>query len=256
MTSTADTRTATAGLLEGVRAVVTGAGRGIGRAEALALAGAGAEVVVHNSSSADTARGVVDDIRAAGGRAHLVRADLSDPDQVPGLIQEVVQTLGGLDVVIGNAGIEHFGALGTVTAKEIDDVFAVNTRAPFLVAQEAQKSMLAGGRIILTSSISATTPFPGHAIYSGSKAAVSAMVQCLALDLAPRGITVNAIAPGGTDSAMAARYGHLYESDLAPAVVPMGRLAEPAEIADAVLFLASPLSRWITGQTLRVSGGQ
>jgi NAD(P)-dependent dehydrogenase (short-subunit alcohol dehydrogenase family) len=224
------------GILSGRRAVVTGAGRGIGRAEALALAEAGAEVVVNYSRSEDAALAVVDEIKARGGRACAIGADMADPVAVGKLMSEARSRLGGIDILCSNAGVEHFGALGEV--------------------KEAVPHMGPGGRIVCTSSVSAAEPFPKHALYSGSKAAVEAMVRCLALDLAALEITINAIAPGGTTSDMAAAYGHHYETDLAPHRLPFGRLGQPADIAKVVRFLVSDDSAWITGQTIRVSGGQ
>jgi NAD(P)-dependent dehydrogenase (short-subunit alcohol dehydrogenase family) len=242
--------------LTGTRAVVTGAGRGIGRAEALALAGSGARVVVNYARSADAAAAVVDDITAAGGEAHAVEADMADPDAVTALMDRAADLLGGIDVLVSNAGIEHFGELGTVAADDVDRVFAINTRGQFLAVQAAQRHMGEGGRIICTSSIAAGLAVPGHALYAGSKAAVEAMVRCLALDLVGRGITVNAIAPGGTSSDMSAENGPHYANDLTAISWPMGRYGEPDDITPMVLFLAAPQSGWITGQTLRVSGGQ
>jgi NAD(P)-dependent dehydrogenase (short-subunit alcohol dehydrogenase family) len=244
------------GILSGRRAVVTGAGRGIGRAEALALAEAGAEVVVNYSRSEDAALAVVDEIKARGGRACAIGADMADPVAVGKLMSEARSRLGGIDILCSNAGVEHFGALGEVTAEDFDRVFAVNTRGQLLAVKEAVPHMGPGGRIVCTSSVSAAEPFPKHALYSGSKAAVEAMVRCLALDLAALEITINAIAPGGTTSDMAAAYGHHYETDLAPHRLPFGRLGQPADIAKVVRFLVSDDSAWITGQTIRVSGGQ
>ena len=244
------------GLVPGTRAVVTGGSRGIGRAEAIALARAGARVVVGYGSSAEAADAVVAEIVAVGGEAHAVQADMADPDAVVALMDAAAELLGGIDVLVSNAGVEHFGALGSVTAAEFDATFAVNTRGQFLAAQAAQAHMGEGGRIVLTSSISATMAVPGHAIYAGSKAAVEAMVRCLALDLVRRGITVNAIAPGGTTSDMSAENGPHYANDLTAISWPMGRYGEPEDITPTVLFLASRDSAWITGQTLRVSGGQ
>lgn len=238
------------------RAIVTGAGRGIGQAEALALAQAGARVVVNFARSAGPAQRVVDTITAAGGEAYGVQADMADPNGPEELVDRAVDLLGGLDVLVSNAGIEHFGELGSVTASELDEVFAVNARGQFLAVQAAARHMGEGGRIVCTSSMSATTPFPRHAIYSGSKRAVEAMVACLALDLAPRGITINAIAPGGTSSDMADQHGGSYDTDYVPRALPSGRMGEPSDIAPVVRFLCSPESGWITGQTLRVSGGQ
>lgn len=244
------------GLRAGTRAVVTGASRGIGRAEAIALADAGARVVVGYGRSAEAADAVVAEIGARGGEAYAVPADMADPDAVVALVERAAELLGGIDVLVSNAGVEHFGALGSVSAAEFDATFAVNTRGQFLAVQAAQAHMGEGGRIVLTSSIAATTGVPGHALYAGSKAAVEAMVRCLALDLVRRGITVNAIAPGGTSSDMSVENGPHYDNDLTAIAWPMGRYGTPEDITPTVLFLASPQSAWITGQTLRVSGGQ
>ncbi|GAA4828468.1 3-oxoacyl-ACP reductase FabG [Actinomycetospora corticicola] len=244
------------GVVAGTRVVVTGASRGIGRAEALALAAEGARVVVGYGRSADAADAVVAEITDAGGEAHAVAADMADPAAVTALMDRAAELLGGIDVLVSNAGIEHFGALGTITAEEFDHVFAVNTRGQLLAVQAAAAHMGSGGRIVCTSSIAASTPVPGHALYAGSKAAVEAMVKVLALDLVPRGITINAIAPGGTTSDMSAENGKHYDNDLAPIAWPMGRYGEPEDITPLVRFLASPESGWMTGQTLRISGGQ
>jgi NAD(P)-dependent dehydrogenase (short-subunit alcohol dehydrogenase family) len=242
--------------LKGRRAVVTGGGRGIGRAEALALAQGGARVVVNYAHSADAAVGVVQEIEQIGGEAYAVAADVGDPSAISALMSSAADALGGIDILCSNAGIEHFGELGTVSADEFDRVFAVNTRGQFLAVQEATRVMGDGGRIVCTSSVSATTPFRQHAVYSGSKAAVEGMVKCLALDLAARGITINAIAPGGTSSDMSAEYTPFYEAGGGPLQFPFGRMGTPEDIAKVVRFLASPDSGWITGQTIRIAGGE
>lgn len=238
------------------RAVVTGAGRGIGKAEALALAETGARLVVNYAHSEGPAREVVEEITGKGGEAYAVRADMADPDGPDALMDRAADLLGGLDVLVSNAGVEHFGDLGTVTAAEFDAAFAVNTRGQFLAVQAAARHMGTGGRIVCTSSVSATIAFPRHAVYSGSKRAVEAMVACLALDLAPRGIAINAVAPGGTSSDMSDVHAANYDTDYAPHVMPSGRVGEPSDIAPVVRFLCSPESGWITGQTIRIAGGQ
>ena len=182
-------------------------------------------------------------------------ADLSDPDAVTTLMDRAADLMGGIDILVSNAGIEHFGDLGSVTAEEFDTVFALNARAQFLAVQAAQKHMGEGGRIVCTSSISAREAVPRHALYAGSKGAVESMVRCLALDLAPRGITINAVAPGGVASDMSRDMAHNYRSDFVMQGMPMGRLGEPTDIAAVVRFLSSPDSGWITGQTIVISGG-
>jgi NAD(P)-dependent dehydrogenase (short-subunit alcohol dehydrogenase family) len=241
--------------LKGARAVVTGAGRGIGRAEALMLAEEGARVIVAYGRSADAAQEVVARIAADGGEAYAVQADMADPASTARLMERSAEILGGIDILVSNAGIEHFGDLGSVTAEEFDRTFAVNARGQFLAVQEATRHMGPGGRIVCTSSISATTPFPRHALYSGSKAAVEAMVACLALDLAPREITINAIAPGGTVSDMSDAHAASYATG-EPPFYPMGRLGRPADLVPLVRFLVSPESGWLTGQSIRIAGGQ
>jgi NAD(P)-dependent dehydrogenase (short-subunit alcohol dehydrogenase family) len=139
--------------LHGKRAVVTGAGRGIGRAEALALAEAGAAVVVNYGRSKDAALEVVGQIRAAGGSAEAIGADIADPDAVTQLMNDAAERLGGIDILCSNAGIEHFGALEQVTPADFDRVFAVNTRGQLFVVKEAFAHMGAGGRIVCTSSM-------------------------------------------------------------------------------------------------------
>jgi NAD(P)-dependent dehydrogenase (short-subunit alcohol dehydrogenase family) len=235
--------------LAGKRAVVTGGGKGIGRAEVLTLSAAGARVVVNYSRSAESAERLVREITDSGGEAHAVRADIADVAQIAELMERSAALLGGIDILCSNAGIEHFGDLADVTADDFDRIFAVNTRGQFFAVQQAVARMGAGGRVLCTSSISATSPFPGHAVYSGSKAAVESMVRCLALDLAASDITINAIAAGGTNSDMSAENAHKYETDLV-------QLRMPEDIAKVVRFLVSPDAGWITGQTIRVAGGQ
>jgi len=242
--------------LAGKRAVITGGSRGIGRAEALALAAAGVRLVINYSRGSSAATRLVEEIAAAGGEAYAVKADMAEPAQIGELMDTAAKTLGGIDILCSNAGIEHFGALTEVAPEDFDRVFAVNTRGQFFAVARASEHMSDGGRIVCTSSVSATTPFAEHAIYSGSKAAVEGMVRCLALDLAPKGITINAIAPGGTYSDMADEYAHRYGAYVAADRLPFGRMAYPEDIAKVVRFLTAPDSGWITGQTIRIAGGQ
>lgn len=258
--------------LEGKNAVVTGASRGIGRAIALKLARQGANVAVNYNSNREQADEVVRALEAEGVAGVAIQANTGEVADVERLMQEAVDRLGApLDVVVSNAGIEHFGAFDEVTQEEWDRTFAVNTRGQFFVMQQGAKHMNDGGRIVCTSSISARKPFRRHALYSASKAAVEALALNLALELGPRGITVNAIAPGGVQTDMATAHGRAYTGDFSnrpwsdderaafaerlKAFTPMGRGAVPEDIADAVSLLVSNEAHWITGQTLVASGG-
>lgn len=251
--------------LENKTALVTGAGRGIGRAVALKLAAEGADVVVNYRSDGKAAAAVVEEINWLGVRAVAVPGDVSEPDQIIELFDRAAE-FGALDIVCSNAGIEHFGPLEDITPEEFDRVFHTNTRGQLLVAQQAAKRLGRGGAIVLTSSTSATTAIYQHTLYGASKAAVEAIVQHLAIELGMRGIRINAIAPGGTNTDMAAAVGEQY---IHPAVrekismqefmasfAALGRLAEPHEIAAAAAFLVSNEASYITGRTLHVDGGQ
>lgn len=255
-------------MMIGKRALVTGAGRGIGAAVARRLATDGAAVAVNYRSSAASAEALVAELTGAGCRAVALQADVSDPAACAPLIDSAVAALGGLDVLVSNAGVEHFGALESITPQDFERVFATNVAGQFFTTQAAVAVMSEGGRIVLTSSVSARIAVFEHSLYAASKAAVSALVLNLAPELAQRGITINAIAPGGTRTAMSAEYAKKYANPalqdlpgLPPEVVPrltsaLGRLAEPAEIAATVAFLTSPDASYITGSTLAVDGGR
>jgi NAD(P)-dependent dehydrogenase (short-subunit alcohol dehydrogenase family) len=244
-------------------ALVTGASRGIGRGIALRLAQEGASLAISYTAHPEQAGETEGDIKRHGVDALAVQADSSDVSQIEDLVKQVVDHYGKLDMLVSNAGIEYFGALEEVRQQDFDRVFAVNTRGQFFVVQQAVKHMRAGGRIVCSSSVSATLPFARHALYAGSKAAVEAMVKTLSLELGPRGITINAIAPGGVETDMAARYGQEYQN---PALhlsgeewikisTAMGRPGTPEDIAALVAFLVSDEAAWITGQTFHIDGG-
>jgi 3-oxoacyl-[acyl-carrier protein] reductase len=252
----------------GKRALVTGAGRGIGAAVARRLAADGAAVAVNYRSSASDAEALVAELTQEGRRAVALQADVSDPAACAALVDRAVDVLGGLDVLVSNAGVEHFGALASITPEDYERVFATNVAAQLFTTQAAAAVMGEGGRIVLTSSVSARIAVAEHSLYAASKAAVSALVLNLAPELAQSGITINAIAPGGTRSDMSAEYGKKYVNPalhdlpgLQPEMLPrlssaLGRLAEPQEIAAAVAFLASPDASYVTGSTLAADGGR
>jgi len=250
--------------LGGKRALVTGGGRGIGAAIARRLAAEGAAVAVNYVANASAANALAGELTDKGHRAAAFRADVADRAQTKDLVARVVEEFGGLDILASNAGVEHFGAVETITDADFDRVFRVNVAGQFFATQAALAAMTSGGRILLTSSISARIAVYQHTLYAASKAAVSAMVLNLAPELAERGIAINAIAPGGTATDMAADVAALYTAPAlrdvpAEAVIKsmnaIGRLADPDEIAVVAAFLLSPDASYVTGATIDASGG-
>ncbi len=253
------------GRFVGRAAVVTGGSRGIGAAVARRLAAEGAAVVIGYRSNRAAADALVRAIEADGGKALAHGADVADPGQSEALIERAVAEFGRLDVLASCAGIEHFGALADLTPADFDRVFAVNTRGQLFAAQHAAARMREGGRIVLTSSVSASRAVFEHTLYAASKAAVESMVLNLSAELGQRGITINAIAPGGTDTDMATENAAGYQHPRLRGEMPLGqwlsahgalgRLATPEEIAAGYAYLASDDAAYMTGRTLPVDGG-
>lgn len=221
-------------------------------------------MAVNYVSDAAAADALVGDVQEAGGRAVAFQADVSDPAQTKDLVQRVAGEFGGLDLLASNAGIEHFGALESITPADFDRVFRINVAGQLFVTQAAVAAMTNGGRIALTASVSANIAVYQHTLYGAAKAAVCAMARNLAPELADRGIAINAIAPGGTNTDMAAKAGESYIHPALTALdreavlrskTALGRWAEPEEIAAAVTFLLSPDASYLTGSTLDASGG-
>jgi 3-oxoacyl-[acyl-carrier protein] reductase len=244
--------------LSGKTALVTGASRGIGRAIAQRLASDGAEVAVHYGSNEAAAAETVAAIQAAGGKAFPVRAELGVDDDVDTLFAALEEGLAGrpLDILINNAAIATFDAtVDKATREQFDREFAVNVRAPFFIVQRALPLLRDGGRIINISSGVTWFATP-QIVYSMTKGALNVLSRSLANTVGDRGITVNNVSPGVTDTDMNS---WLHDSDDAPTgftdITALDRIGEAAEIADAVAFFASNDSRWITGQTLDVNGG-
>jgi len=238
-------------------AFVTGAQQGIGRAVALALARAGADVAVNYLDDAGAAARVVRDIEAMGRRAVLVQGDVSVPSQAEAMTATVVKALGGLDVLVNNAGV--FPRVPFLEMKEADWdlVLDVNLKGSFFCAQAAARLMVQRGRpgAIVNIASQAVRGAVLGVHYSASKGGVVAMTRAMALELAPHGIRVNAVAPGLTDTAQP-RYGHDEAALAAMArAVPLGRMARPEDIADVIVFLASDDARFITGETIHANGG-
>ncbi|CAN5222181.1 SDR family oxidoreductase [soil metagenome] len=242
--------------MTGKVAVVTGASRGIGRAVAERFARDGARVVVNYARSVDQAEQVVAGIRERGGEAIAVRADMGQPEQIAQLFEQTTERFGRLDVLVNNAGAYDAHRLERSDEAHYAALFDVNVRGVLLASLEAARCFgETGGRIINISSGAARAAVPGGAVYAASKAAVEALTRCHAAELGPRGITVNAVAPGFTESDMLdvalpaeARGGMI-------ALTALGRLGRPEDIADVVAFLTSDDAHWITGETIGASGG-
>ncbi|MDB5600260.1 MAG: short-chain dehydrogenase/reductase [Xanthobacteraceae bacterium] len=237
-------------------AVVTGASRGMGRASALALAALGARVVVHYGRGADEAKAVVDQIRAAGGRADAVAADLTAPDGAHKLAAQVRDLVGDrLDIVVANAGISKAATIEDTTVKDFDDLFAVNVRAPYFLVQQLLPILGDGSSVILVSSLGAHAVVGALSAYSATKGAVDTLVRQFASVLGARGIRVNAVAPGVIDTDMSS----LSKTEEGRVAIfgmqALKRIGQPADVASVVAFLASDDARWITGDTIRVDGG-
>lgn len=243
-------------------ALVTGGSRGIGRAVAERLAAEGALVALSYSQSRDGADAAVAAIEQAGGRAYALQADLADPAAIPDLFARLDSALlertgsRTLDILVNNAGNAGWGGLADATPEGWDSIFAVHARAPFFVVQSALGRLADGARIINMSSGLATRPLPAVPIYSMAKASINNLTHALAMELGPRRITVNAVAPGWTRTDMnAAVRGNADMVKAIEADTALGRFGETADIAGVVAFLASDAGQWVTGQVIEASGG-
>ncbi|GAB2884436.1 SDR family NAD(P)-dependent oxidoreductase [Streptomyces mayteni] len=239
-------------------ALVTGASRGIGAAIATRLAAEGATVIAHFNGDERGAAATVDRIAGAGGTARAVRAELGVDGDVETLFAGVEAALAGrpLDILVNNAAAPPAGPLGTTTRAEFDHLFAVNVCAPYFTVQHALPLIPDGGRIVTISSVATRMANPAQTSFAMTKAAVETMSRTLANQLGPRGITVNAVAPGATRTPT---NGAVFDVpglvDQITALTALDRLGGPDDIADVVAFLASDAARWITGQTIDATGG-
>jgi 3-oxoacyl-[acyl-carrier protein] reductase len=244
--------------LQGKVAVVTGASKGIGASIALHLAQAGAAVVVNYSSSRDGANRVVGEIVGNGGKAVAVQADVAREADVRRLFAEAKAAFGRVDVLVNNAGVYEFLPLERIDRAHFQRQFDLNVLGLLLASKEAAAQFGPdGGAIINISSVVATAAPPNAAVYSATKAAVDAITRSLAKELGPRKIRVNAINPGMVETEGTHAQG-IPDSELRRLVesqTPLGRIGQPVDIAPAVVFLASPESNWITGETLHIAGG-
>ena len=242
--------------LEGRIALVTGASRGIGRAISLELARRGAAVMVNYNQSAAAGEEVADQINSAGGRARLYQADVGDFQQAQGLVKATLEVFGGLDILVNNAGITRDNLIMRMSEQEWDAVIDTNLKSTFNCSKAAVRHMLRKryGRIINIASVAGQMGNAGQTNYSASKAGQIGFTKALAREVAPRNITVNAIAAGYIETDIWSSVAEEFRQAILT-LIPLGRKGEPQEIADAVAFLASDQAAYITGQILGVDGG-
>jgi 3-oxoacyl-[acyl-carrier protein] reductase len=244
--------------LQGKVAIVTGASKGIGAGIAKSLAAEGAAVVVNYASSKAGADAVVAEIVKAGGKAVAVHGDVAKTADIRKLFAETAKAFGTASIVVNNAGVFQFGPLEGVTEDEFHRQFNINVLGTIMTAQAAAAQFgPEGGNIINVSSVVGAGPVPNSVIYSATKGAINNITRSLALELAPRKIRVNAIAPGGTETEgthTAGIIGSDFEKQMIT-MTPLGRLGQPDDIARVVTFLASDESAWMTGEVVTASGG-
>lgn len=242
--------------LTGKVALVTGASRGIGQAAAIELAKAGADIIVNFIGNEAVAQETVEAIESLGRKAIKIKANVGDADDVQAMVDEAHATFGHIDILVNNAGITRDGLLIRMKDSDWDEVLNINLKGVYLVTKAVAKLMVKqrAGRIINMTSVSGVTGNVGQANYAAAKAGVIGFTKTCAKELAARGITVNAIAPGFIETAMTDVLPEKIKEGIA-ATVPLGRMGQPEEIAGVVTFLASDFASYITGQVLNVDGG-
>ena len=242
-----------AAVLAGKVALVTGAGRGIGRVVAQRLARDGAALAVNYSASADGANAVVAAITGAGGSALAIKADITRRADVQAMFAEIDSHFGRIDIVVNCAGVSAGGMLADLDEEQIDWLIGVNVKGPLFVASEASTRLTEGGRIINFASVMAEYPMAGTGIYTACKMAVKGMTESWAKELGKRGITVNTVTPGPTSPGMMDQCPPGYRAHF-EAKSPFGRIGTAAEVAEVVAFLASPASSWVSGTHILAHG--
>ncbi len=237
-------------------ALVTGAGRGIGRAIAVSLAEAGMHVIVNYNSSEAGAAAAVKEITEAGGSASTYQCDVSDYEDSKKMIDEVVKEYGRIDVLVNNAGITKDNIIMRMSEEDFDDVLRVNLKSAFNTTKHLSRYLLKqrSGRIINISSVSGVLGNAGQANYSASKAGIIGLTKSTARELAPRGVTCNAVAPGFIDTDMTMAMNDAAKNTMV-SQIPLGRIGEASDVAYLVAFLASEQAGYITGQVFSVDGG-
>jgi 3-oxoacyl-[acyl-carrier protein] reductase len=242
--------------MQGKTAIVTGASGGIGRAIAERLAREGADVVVHYHRNKDGAEATARAIGENGGAGRVVLAagDLAVEDDISALFHLAATEFGRVDIVVNNAGVVTGGPIEAMTADEFDRVMSVNLRGTFLSCRQAALQLADGGRLVNVSARIPAAAVPMLSVYAAAKAGVEALSRSLAHQLGPRGITVNAVAPGPTDTPMLDP-GARANADAIAASTPLRRLGRPQDVASVVAFLAGDDGGWVTGQTLYTDGG-
>lgn len=241
-------------ILKGKRAFVTGGSRGIGAAIALALAENGADVAITYQNSVERADSVVSSIQNLGRRGLALRADSADPEAIKRAVSESVKVLGGVDILVNSAAVGLSGAIADIDLVEYQMMMDINVRGPLACVQAAIPHLPKGGRIIsIGSALADRVPFPGVTAYAMSKSALLSFTRGLSRELGPQGITVNLVSPGSTDTESNPADGD--SADFQRSLSSLGRYAEPREIADVVVFLASPAANMVTGSIITVDGG-
>jgi len=237
-------------------AIVTGSGRGIGRAIALKLAEAGATVVVNDIGESEPVNSVVEEIKAINGQSLAIMADVSLASDVNGMVETTINTYGKIDILVNNAGIARDQLVMRMSDEEWDNVLNVNLKSVFLCTRAVLRHMVKQrwGRIISIASIVGIVGNPGQANYASAKAGIIGLTRTIAKEVASRHITVNAIAPGFIDTEMTQQLAADWRQELKKRI-PLGYLGSPRDVAEAVAFLASEEARYITGQVLNVDGG-
>jgi glucose 1-dehydrogenase len=257
---------ASARILTGQKALVTGANSGIGEAVALALGQAGADVVVNYVTGEDRAEAVAEEIRRSGVRALAHKADVSAEEQVEEMFRRAVAEFGTLDILVNNAGLQRDAPFHTMTSEQWNTVIGVNLTGQFLCAREAVREFLrrgvvaevsrAAGKIICVSSVHEIVPWAGHANYAASKGGVAMMMKTLAQEVAPQRIRVNSVAPGAIRTPInTAAWSTPEAYRQLMTLIPYKRIGEPEDIARAVVWLASDQSDYVIGATLFIDGG-
>jgi 3-oxoacyl-[acyl-carrier protein] reductase len=241
--------------LRGKTALVTGGSRGIGRAIAERLAADGAEVVFSFATNAAAAADVVETIARAGGTARSVQADLADATAARRLFGRAEELLGPLDILVNNAGVVSGDLIADTSDEVLEAILAVNFKSPFALIREAARRLRDGGRIVNVSTLNTVMVGPRMAPYATSKAALELLGRVAAYELGGRGITVNSVLPGATDTELFRANNPEEGRQSRTALTALGRIGQPADVADVVAFLVSDDARWLTGQNIRAAGG-